>query len=279
MQENISSHNNKVVLLGYYGGDKTHALSAWQSTGFDIDDDYEQLINSASFDSEYVDRLFELTKGQKQKSVQELLTFLAENNHHTPFEKSTLHFQVRADIATHIQFLKHRIGVSINTESARYKELEDKYYLPFDWAEFDGLKLDLTQVASFFWDEEDEDDEELDEDIEANIEEVLEQDILTTLDWYAQLGHDLYHESCAKLTPVVGRKRAKETARYFLPYCKQLDFDVCFNFRSFMHFQRLRNSKHGQKEIKLLAQTMLELVENIPDKPFELSLQAFSQKK
>jgi flavin-dependent thymidylate synthase len=279
MQENISSHNNKVVLLGYYGGDKTHALSAWQSTGFDIDDDYEQLINSASFDSEYVDRLFELTKGQKQKSVQELLTFLAENNHHTPFEKSTLHFQVRADIATHIQFLKHRIGVSINTESARYKELEDKYYLPSDWAEFDGLKLDLTQVASFFWDEEDEDDEELDEDIEANIEEVLEQDILTTLDWYAQLGHDLYHEACAKLTPVVGRKRAKETARYFLPYCKQLDFDVCFNFRSFMHFQRLRNSKHGQKEIKLLAQTMLELVENIPDKPFELSLQAFSQKK
>ena len=32
--------------------------------------------------------------------------------------------------------IKHRIGVSVNSESARYKELkEDKFYVPDDWPE------------------------------------------------------------------------------------------------------------------------------------------------
>jgi thymidylate synthase ThyX len=58
---------------------------------------------------------------------------LASEGHHTPFEKSQLHFLVNVDQATHIHLLKHRIGVSINGESARYKELkEDKTYIPED---------------------------------------------------------------------------------------------------------------------------------------------------
>ena len=60
-----------------------------------------------------------------------LLEMLAKNGHHTPFEKSTLHFLVHCDTATHIHLLKHRIGVSINGESARYKELmEGSDYIP-----------------------------------------------------------------------------------------------------------------------------------------------------
>lgn len=247
-------YNNKVVLIGHYGGDKTHALSAWQSTGFD--DIYEDLIDSP-YNESYIDQLFENTKSQKKKSVEELLLFLAKNNHHTPFEKSTLHFQVRSDTATHIQFLKHRIGVSINTESARYKELEDKFYLPCDWMEFDGLMLDLTDFVD-------------------NPLEKVEGDIITVLTWFAELGHELYHRACKELTPIVGRQRAKETSRYFLPYCKQVDFDVMFNFRSFMHFQALRNSKHAQKEIKYIAEKMLYLVSTIKGNPFDLSLKAFN---
>ena len=50
---------------------------------------------------------------------------LASEGHHTPFEKSSLHFLVTVDQATHIHLLKHRIGVAINGESARYKELKE----------------------------------------------------------------------------------------------------------------------------------------------------------
>lgn len=259
--DNLEGFDNQVVLLGYYGGDKTHCLSAWQSTCLEYDDLFD---NDETYDNR-LDTLYHRTVATKKKSPGELLAYLADNDHHTPFEKSTLHFQVRADIATHIQFLKHRIGVSINTESARYKELKDKYYLPSDWGAFDGIKLDLNSVESNYVKVIDDD---------GNLE-VIEADLINILDWYAKLGHELYHKACDKLTPVVGRKRAKETARYFLPYCKQLDFDVMFNFRSFIHFQALRNSEHAQFEIREIAQTMLDIVASIEDNPFELSLKAF----
>ncbi|MFX0094646.1 MAG: FAD-dependent thymidylate synthase, partial [Candidatus Hodarchaeota archaeon] len=103
--------NNKVELLGYYGGDLTHAASAWTSTSRDI-------------------------TPEKRERIGSLLKMLADKQHFTPFEKSFLHFLVTCDIASHIHIIKHRIGVSANSESARYKELrDDKYYIPIDWPE------------------------------------------------------------------------------------------------------------------------------------------------
>jgi len=102
---------NQVELLGYYGDDTTHACSAWTSTSRELTD-------------------------EKIERIPKLLKMLASEGHHTPFEKSSLHFLVTVDQATHIHLIKHRIGVSVNGESARYKELkEDKFYLPEDFTE------------------------------------------------------------------------------------------------------------------------------------------------
>ena len=239
---------NKVTLIGYYGGDKTHCLSAWQSTGIEFD--YTKSINSR------VDLLFSETVKTKQKTPQELLKMLANEGHHTPFEKSLLHFQVTGDLATHIHCVKHRIGVSVNSESARYKELEDKWYIPDDWDVLIERSFPYSEGREFV------DDNQCDTWNEA-------------LTAYVVLGHQLYHAAVAQLTPVLGRKRAKESARYFLPYAKQLDFDVQFNFRSFIHFQGLRNTEHAQKEVHAIAQSMLEQVKAIPGNPFKYSLEAF----
>ena len=102
-------NKNKVELLGFYGSDLTHAQSAWTSTSRDLTE-------------------------EKLERIPKLLQMLASEGHHTPYEKSQFHFLVTVDQATHIHLLKHRIGVSINGESARYKELkEDKTYIPEDW--------------------------------------------------------------------------------------------------------------------------------------------------
>ena len=93
---------NRVELIGYYGDDIVHACSAWTSTSRELND-------------------------EKIKRIGKLLNMLATNGHHTPFEKSSLHFLVDTDIASHIHLLKHRIGVSINGESARYKEIKEWY--------------------------------------------------------------------------------------------------------------------------------------------------------
>lgn len=252
MENNI----NKVTLLGYYGGDKRHCLSAWQST---TDELGLELPNSLT---DRIDYIFAHLAKKKKKSPQELLFFLAEHGHNTPFEKSLLDFQVTADIASHIHCLKHRIGVSINSESARYKELIDKFYTPLDW-----LKIKVSKEGR----------EELSKNaVLAALGGWCEWEWGKMLEGWNKCSAELYHAAAADLTDKLGRKRAKESSRYFLTYSKQLNFDITFNFRSFMHFLALRNSKHAQVEIRHLAAKMLRLVKTQTNDNFYYSLKAFN---
>jgi len=223
---------NKVELLGYYGSDITHAQSAWTSTVRDLSDD-------------------------KLNRIDKLLNMLACAGHHTPFEKSSLHFLVRTDIASHIHILKHRIGVSVNAESARYKELkEDNFYLPEDWGDTKVTQGSYSADTRFKTSEE--------------------HSWIDILEEYNKIGNSLYHQCVNDLSPVVGRKRAKESARFFKTYSSQIEADVQFNFRSFFHFLSLRNKPDAQLEIREIAAKMLELVKNIDGDPFKLTLQAFN---
>lgn len=186
----------------------------------------------------------ELTDNKKDR-IPKLIKDLWSAGHETPFEKGIVHFLVDCDAASHIHLLKHRIA-SINAESARYKELkEDKFYLPKDW---EGLKSS------------------------KGLENTTWTDLLRE---YTEMGNDLYHQCLVDLTPVIGRNRAKESARYFKTYNSQIQCDAMFNMRSFANFQKLRNSEHAQLEIKEIAQMMLELVKNIDGNPFKHTLEAW----
>ncbi len=202
--------DNTVELIGTYGNDELIACSAWTSTNRAI-------------------------TPEKKSRIDKLLLMLAENGHETPFEKSAIHFLVSSDIASHIHKLKHRIGVSINAESARYKRLrEDKFYVPVDWNE------EEKKIYNDF----------------------------------CELVFKNYHEMFERLTKRgVEPKRAKESSRYFLNYGKMLDCDILFNFRSFYHFLHLRYSVHAQLEIREIAKKMLILVNECGQ--FPLTLRAF----
>ena len=203
---------NKVELVGWYGGDEAHAMSAWTSTSR------------------------ELTR-EKRSRIPQLLKMLAENGHETPFEKSSLHFLVTVDTATHVHLLKHRIGVSINAESARYKELrDDKYVVPNDWP--------LDERVKYI----------------AFMEDAIMR----------------YHDTLQRLVDGgMDRKRAKESARFYLPYGNQVTMDVMFNWRSFNHFLNLRMKSDAQKEVRDLATQMLKSVSEIPNNPFKHTIEAF----
>jgi flavin-dependent thymidylate synthase len=208
----IGPNGNTVRLVGSYGNDETHALSAWVST------------SGTALDLE------------RKARIPKLLKMLADNGHGTPFEKSMLHFVVNTDVATATQLLKHRIGVSINAESARYQEIrDDDFYVPHDWpAEWEARLVE-----------------------------------------HARLSLALYHEAVASLAPVIGRKRAKETARFFRPFCSQVTSDVSFNWRSFVHFYRLRSAPDAQAEIRDVAEKMLAAVKALPGEPFKHTIAAF----
>lgn len=203
---------NTVELVGWYGSDEIHALSAWTSTSRDL-------------------------TTEKSGRIPALLKMLAENGHETPFEKSSLHFLVTVDTATHVHLLKHRIGVSVNGESARYKELKnDKYLIPNDWP--------IDEQAKYV----------------AFMEDALMR----------------YHDTLQRLVDSgMDRKRAKESARFYLPYGNQITMDVMFNWRSFHHFLELRMKPDAQKEVRELAENMLTQVREIQGNPFEHTINAF----
>lgn len=190
----------------------------------------------------------ELTE-EKRKRIPALINMLWSEGHETPFEKGNVHFLVTCDIASHIHLLKHRIA-SINAESARYKELkEDKTYLPEDWKGIilkSQLEIGGPQNKMIDWYER--------------------------LDSFTQEANQLYHEAVEELTPVLGRKRAKESARFFKTYNSQITADVQFNMRSFANFLKLRASDHAQLEIKDIAWKMFNLVAAIEEQPFKETL-------
>ena len=195
-----------------------------------------------------------LTEDKKQR-IPALINQLWENGHETPFEKASIHFLVNCDIASHIHLLKHRIA-SINAESARYKELkEDKFYLPEDF------KVKLSEKSLIY----------------GSFSERLgiNHDWYSVLENYTKIGNELYHQCLEDLTPVLGRKRAKESARFFKTYNSQIQADVQFNMRSFANFLKLRNSEHSQLEIREIAIQMLELIKNIDNNPFEHTIKSW----
>ena len=226
----MNNNKNTVELIGHYGNDELIACSAWTSTSRDLN---EEKINR----------------------IPKLLKMLADAGHHTPFEKSALHFLVDTDIASHIHACKHRIGTSLNGESARYKEIkEDKYLIPDDWKNIEVTNnLDVNSKLNFPG---------------KNWADVLEA--------YTQAGNRLYHAAIKDLEPVLGRKRAKESARYFKTYNSQIQADIMFNWRSFYHFLNLRNKPDAQKEIREIAAEMLHLVKNIEGNPFKHTIEAFN---
>jgi flavin-dependent thymidylate synthase len=194
---------------------------------------------------------------EKKKRIPKLIDQLWTNEHQTPFEKATIHYLVNTDIASHAHLLKHRIA-SINAESARYKELkEDKYYIPEDWG----------NIESNF----SGDDNVLGESVNDKWVNILKD--------YTEVGNTLYHQCIKDLEPILGRKRAKESARFFKTYNSQIQADVMFNLRSFANFLKLRNSEHAQKEIQEIAQQMLNLIESIPNSPFKYTLEAWRKNK
>jgi thymidylate synthase (FAD) len=228
--------NNTVELLGFYGSDEVIACSAWTSTSRELSED-------------------------KVKRIPALIDMLWSNGHETPFEKATVHFLVNCDIASHIHLLKHRMA-SINAESARYKELkEDKFYLPKDWNGILCTENVYPEILPYG-------------ETEVPFAERGESEWLSVLKNYTYLGNQLYHQCLEDLTPILGRKRAKESARFFKTYNSQIQADVMFNMRSFANFLKLRNSEHAQVEIREIAQEMLSLVQNIEGNPFEQTIKS-----
>lgn len=170
--------------------------------------------------------------------------------HKTPFERGIVEFNITCDQASHIHLLKHRTS-NVNGESARYRELkEDKFYLPEDWS---NIKISSEFLTK-----------------EYGVD-----------NWYHLLHmktsemNSLYHYCLEDVALILGRKRAKESARFFKTMNSEITLSVMMNMSCFHNFQQLRNDSAAQKEIQQIAIEMIERVKNIENNPFKFTFEAF----
>lgn len=230
---------NKCTLIGWYGGDRAVARAAWTSTQVDVDLKSDEQIRDL-----IVNKLWNNESGKPHK---------------TPFERGIVEFNITCEQASHIHLIKHRLA-NINGESARYKELKaDKFYLPEDWK---NIPIKGHYFENMFF--------------ESHLS--TEDTWYHALEEYTRLGNQLYHACLEDLTPILGRKRAKESARYFKTMNSQLTLSVMMNMSCFYNFYSLRADSAAQIEIQDIANQMLNCIKNIEGNPFKHTLEAFNFK-
>lgn len=171
---------------------------------------------------------------------EKLIGFLMRNRHGTPFEHTAFTFRIEAPIFVWREFMRHRIGVSYNEESGRYKQLEPVFYVP-------AVDRPLVQVGKAGAYEFEMGD--------------LRHHMLAgpTLEINA---HDAYKRYTGMLKAGI----AREVARMVLPVNIYSSAYVTMNARALMNFLSLRTKVEGsafpsfpQREIEMVAEKMEEI--------------------
>ena len=179
--------------------------------------------------------------GENEKSDEKLINYLWKNKHTTPFEAVTFTFEVMAPIFVFRQWHRHRTW-SYNEVSARYSELPEEFYVP----ELHDITEQSTSNKQMRTDAQ-------------HPQALLMQSYMrkAMLDAFA-----LYKELLAQGCP-------RELARAVLPCSTYSRMFATVDLHNLFHFLRLRLHEHAQKEIRVYAEAMLELV--TPIVPFSIA--------
>lgn len=150
-----------------------------------------------------------------------LIESLLRNQHETPFEQTFLQFHVRLPIFVARQWMRHRIGVSYNEQSARYTTMAHEFYVP-QWRAQSEISADVANKLG--------------------------------ADYEQQLA------ACSSMyDTLLGAGIKKELARCILPVSLYTQFVFGCNMRSLLHFAQLRADSHAQWEIQQYAKAMIRL--------------------
>lgn len=170
---------------------------------------------------------------------QKVLEFLMRNRHGTPFEQNYFQFHVRAPIFVFREWHRHRVGISINEESARYVELQPDFYLPDDA----HCRKQIGKPGHY---------------------EYVPMTPREAARLREQLKHS-YDQSFATYRNLIEFGAAKEIARAALPVGIYSQMRWTCNARSLMAFLSLRNAPKALQEIKDYAQAMEDIfLEKMP---------------
>ena len=201
-------------------GDGISSLELSQVNGDDL-----QIVNAA--------RVSYARHSEKfSEADQRILTQLISSGHESPFEQTFLQYHVKLPIFVARQWMRHRVGVSYNEQSARYTKMKEEFYVPTD------LRIKSEYHTS----------------LEPKQREERHDILRSEYTKAVQAAAKTYDNLLAMGVP-------RELARGVLPVSLYTQFVFACNMRSLFHFVGLRADSHAQWEIQQYAKGMLKLAQ------------------
>lgn len=170
----------------------------------------------------------------RDEKDENLIRYLADHDHMTPFEHATFKFYVKAPIFVIREWQRHRT-FSYNEMSARYKKMKPEFYLP---------KTVRTQDPNNKQGSVESDDPEL-----VGVAHV------------AMI--ESYDQAWASYEWMLEKGVAREQARSVLPVGIYSEMYVTGNFRNWMHWWWLRTGEGAQQEIRDYAHEVGEQIAEV----------------
>lgn len=184
------------------------------------------VVNAARIS--YLKEKLELVAGDVK-----LINYLADHQHMTPFEHNSLTMRISCPLFIRSQIHRHRT-FSYNEVSRRYTS---------DGIEFYMYPSDDVRSQS----------KSNKQGSESPVEKVWADTFCRDLETWQSRGQQLYEE-------YVGLGIAREQARSFLGVNLVTHFYMTANFRNWMHFLGLRLESHAQKEVRIIASDVAEVI-------------------
>lgn len=152
-----------------------------------------------------------------------LVDYLLKHQHMTPFEQAVFKFHIKMPIFVMRQLVRHR-AASINEESARYREVDDDFYVPQAFRRQDSVNKQGSVAAP----------------------EINQGKALELYEKTVQSAYQAYRG-------LIGQGVAREMARMCLPVGLYTQIYWTISARNLMHFIELRAESHAQWEIQQYA--------------------------
>lgn len=174
-----------------------------------------------------------------------LIRYLMRNWHSTPFEMAEIKLHVKLPIFVARQWIRHRTA-SVNEYSARYSILDKEFYIPAT----ENLAAQSTSNRQGRG-------ELLDGEEAARVLQILRADAERNYDDYAWM---LNEGTEGHLTDPGRKGLTRELARMNLTLNSYTQWYWKSDLHNLFNFLKLRADSHAQYEIRVYAETMLELV-------------------
>jgi thymidylate synthase (FAD) len=214
-----------------------------------LDHGFVRLVDYLGGDERIV-QAARVSYGKGTKTVREnrnLIRYLLKHEHMSPFEQVVFTFHVKMPIFVARQWVRHRTA-RLNEISGRYSIMENEFYLP--------EQKDISYQST------------------SNRQGRSEEELPTELcDRVLDLLKEGYEQVYTGYSEMIGKNISREIARMTLPLSLYTQMYWQIDLRNLLHFIKLRADVHAQKEIRLYAEVLKDIVRSVAP----LALEAFEE--